>query len=822
VEVNGVGNTGVTKEEPAAAPAFRVEVSGAGPQKIIPEPNVLDKFNSYTYQASIYLLTPTQFSLFQDGNRIIPDSQLLFQSGGKAAGTGNKFFDNDFYLDNITIETLLPGKFTNGAHYATDIKFTITEPMGITLLDRLKNAVAAQQTNAAGSWAVAQYLMKISFFGYDEKGNLVSPGTPVTAGATQNSKAVIVKYIPFMIKELNWSVGSKLVSYDFVASPIGQVTAGSSALGTITSDFQITATTVGELFGADPADSAVSAPPTASAAKKKTKTGLAGALNTQAEKAQLQSGFREPDTYKIVFVDAEDIRTAYVGAVEQFVNRKSSPMAPAATQSAQVLDSSKIPGGPTTRWSVPIIAGMSIVKILDLIIRNSTYITSKQITNNQSDGSTKQNSNGDPPMWYLITFSASPVTDTIDPMRNDFAYDMTYTITRYAIPNLHSDRFPSLKTFPGLHKEYKYWFTGENTSILDYSARFDSLYTLTTNGFGGSSVASNMSIQQSASRNDLWSDDKWAMKRAYAPRSSQAVGYGENNLNEGSANAAEYLYSPTTLKTSKIKIIGDPAWIQQGSVLGPINSNGFAKAASQGFLPDGTISFDTAQVLYEIAWQRPEDYNIGTGLADPYAKTFQKYGEREPLQSNIYQAIKVVNEFRNGQFEQTIDGTICLFNKPKGDTPIAVKSNETSVTNSRTQAQSATQSNAFGNGTNPSLPSAAAAASLTPAAATSTGTMAAPVLSQDAQNNGPNIPATSAEQYAAVDNARSPITEVPNIVPALPPAPVTSNGQTIGGYGFGAVLNSPPVLVPGAGRTSIDTLQAAAVNVPPYLTRRDP
>jgi hypothetical protein len=311
------------------------------------------------------------------------------------------------------------------------------------------------------------------------------------------------------------------------------------------------------------------------------------------------------------------------------------------------------------------------------------------------------------------------------------------------------------------------------------------------------------------------------MKRAYAPRSSQAVGYGENNLNEGSANAAEYLYSPSTLKTSKIKIIGDPAWIQQGSVLGPINSNGFAKAASQGFLPDGTISFDTAQVLYEIAWQRPEDYNIGTGLADPYAKTFQKYGEREPLQSNIYQAIKVVNEFRNGQFEQTIDGTICLFNKPKGDTPVAVKSNETSVTNSRTQAQSATQSNAFGNGTNPSLPSAAAAASLTPAAATSTGTMAAPVLIQDAQNNGPNIPATSAEQYAAVDNARSPITEVPNIVPALPPAPVTSNGQTIGGYGFGAVLNSPPVLVPGAGRTSIDALQAAAVNVPPYLTRRD-
>lgn len=819
----GFGKPAATKEDPA--PVVKAQVSGVGPKKIIPQPNVLDKFSSHTYQASVYLLTPTQFIDFQNGNRIIPVSQLLFQSGGKAAGTGNKFFDNDFYIDNITIETQMPGKQTHGAHMAIDIKFTVTEPMGITLLDRLKNAVAAQQPLSKSSWAAAHYLMTISFFGYDQQGNLVSPGTPVTAGTTTNPKAVIVKYIPFVIKSVAWSVSSKLVTYEFTGAPVGQVTGGSSSRGTGQSEFQITASNVGEFFGAYSTTSAALAQLVANRQPiPKSNTGLVYALNEQAKRAAKQSGFKQPDQYNIVLVDAEAINTAELGALETFKDKKRVEMGRPANVSPSSLESSRVTGS-TTMWSIPIPAGYPIIKLLDLVIRDSRYITSKQISTNTSDGDINANSNNtDPPTWYLITYSAVPLGNEIDPKRNDYAYDMTYTITRYAIPNLHSDRFPFLKTFPGLHKEYKYWFTGENTSILDYSARYDSLYTMTTNGYNGQSAEDLLVKQQSASKNDLYRDDIYAMKRAYAPRSTEPTGIGANNVNEGSANAAEYLYAPDTLATSRIRIVGDPAWIQQGSMVGPLGYNNFTTETELGFLPDGTISFDTTQALYEIAWQRPEDYDISTGLADPYAKTFQKYGEREPLQSNIYQAIKVINEFRNGQFEQTIEGVICLFNKPKklittsDDTTIVAS--ETPVQNSRTQAQSISQSNTFLNNTNTAA-APAAEASVVPAAALSTGTRPAPALETAGQNNGPNIPATTAEQYAAVDNARSPVTEVTNIVPALPPAPVTSNGQTVGGYGFGAVLNSPPVLTPGAGRTSLDALQSSAVNIPPYLTRRD-
>jgi hypothetical protein len=125
----------------------------------------------------------------------------------------------------------------------------------------------------------------------------------------------------------------------------------------------------------------------------------------------------------------------------------------------------------------------------------------------------------------------------------------------------------------------------------------------------------------------------------------------------------------------------------------------------------------------------------------------------------------------------------------------------------------------FGGTTNPSL--AASSASLTAPASNSSGTVAAPAPPLAVTANNSDTPSTTPEQFAAADQSRQPLQDVPNIVPALPPSPATSNGQTIGGYGFGTVVNSPPVLTIGAGRTSLDAIQLAAVNIPPYLTRRD-
>jgi hypothetical protein len=840
-------NTAATKEE--AASDVKVVVAGVGPKTIQPTPNVLDKLNSYTYQASVYLLTSTQYLNFQAGDRIIPNSQLLFQSGGKAPGTGNKFFDNDFYIDNITLETAIAGKQTQGAHMATDIKFTVTEPLGITLLDRLKNAVAAMQPAVKSNWSAAHYLMTISFFGYDQTGNLTTPGTPALGDVVANPKAVVIKYIPFMLAGVNWTVSNKLVNYEFSGSPIGQITAGSSKNGIIKFDLEITANTVEEFVGGKGADVYTAISPSAAdpgqtfrsnsgggganapsntvaaptvVEKARGRGGLVYALNLYARIYKDESGFEIADEYEIVFVNADEIKQAQLKPRPTKGDKTSTQMGATPSTDPNNLVSSKIPVS-QDRISISIPAGMPIVKLLDQTIRNSRYITNQMSGYDTPDGDTLTGPSSRTPSWFLITYSATPIGNSIDPIRNDYAYKMRYTITKYSIPNFHSTRFPASNAFPGLHKKYKYWFTGENTSVLDYSANFDSLYNLTVSGVGDKTAQDMIRSQNSASTNDLFRDESfYAIKLGYNPRSAFATGTGAGATNEGSANAAEYLYSPATQGSSRMRIIGDPAWIQQGSLVFPISSDNFQKETDMGFLPDGTISFDAGQVLYEIAWQRPEDYDIGTGLADPYAKTFQKYGDREAIQSNIYQAVKVISEFRGGQFEQTLEGTICIFRKiaPLNNNNYATIT-ETPADNQRTVAQTASVSNRFANaGTAGNTPLPASATSLSAPASNSTGTVPAPVTQMAVQST--NVPGTTAEQFAAVDSSRQAISDVTNIVPALPPSPVTSNGQTIGGYGFGTVLNSPPVLTAGAGRTSLDALQSAAVNIPPYLTRRDP
>jgi hypothetical protein len=151
------------------------------------------------------------------------------------------------------------------------------------------------------------------------------------------------------------------------------------------------------------------------------------------------------------------------------------------------------------------------------------------------------------------------------------------------------------------------------------------------------------------------------VKINYFPTSTESNKGADNNANEVGANASEYLYAEDGANGSgtDLRIIGDPAWIQQGSLTGRLtNGKDFS---IQPFLPDGTINYDASQVMFEVSWQRPEDYDLSTGLADPYARPGN--ASRQPQQSNVYVATKVTHEFRGGKFEQVINGA--LFNYPK-------------------------------------------------------------------------------------------------------------------------------------------------------------
>jgi len=155
-------------------------------------------------------------------------------------------------------------------------------------------------------------------------------------------------------------------------------------------------------------------------------------------------------------------------------------------------------------------------------------------------------------------------------------------------------------------------------------------------------------------------------KYAYSPRSNASSQQATGKEFEIGANAAEVIYSPGDLAEAKVKIIGDPAWIQQGSLFRDASQ---IISTSTGFDPDGSISFDSVMPMFEIVWQRPQDYDIDTGLADPYSVQPGEY-KRSPQQSRVYVAHTVTSEFTKGSFTQQLEGALYLFPVPGKDKPV--------------------------------------------------------------------------------------------------------------------------------------------------------
>ncbi len=710
-----------------APPTAAVNATETIEPNIQPRPNILDEFASYTYSASVYLLSPEQYEqILRTSNKRVDGYNLLFQSAGAAnnrggpratgeAGTAlpaaddagrNPFFDNDFYIDSITLETLPMGKGTNAVHNASSLKFTVVEPNGITLLDRLYDAVAnfePRSATGAVNYTAVSYLMVIRFYGYDSTGRAVQVrNREYDAEGTSDPQAVVEKFIPFRVAGINWSVGSKLVTYEWECTPIGQQIAGYTARGTIPYDVQLTETTVGKLlsgtaaysnqsapaanpgasttttaddprFGTrdDPRQgrgfsqttSAPPAPAKADAAPTDRKTlsaGLADAMNQFQTDLVKRGIYTYPDVYEIEFIGpgSEKIRDAALQSAGQ------NPIAQTASGRAATQD----PGGlrpatnsvDKTTKNFSVTAGQQMLQVIDMAIRNSSYVYDQALVIVDKDGTVKPNPNSrnQPVRWYNISMQAERIGNDLDPKRNDYPYKIKYVISPFVVKNLDSIYFPVPK-FSGVHKSYPYWFTGQNTAVLDYNEKLNGLYHLTISGeIPGNTNAQLLRERYTSSLADI-------IKYAYAPRSSESSAGAQGKTNELGANAAESLLSPSDIGEATIKIVGDPDWIQQGTIFRGANERSInAEVYNTGFAPDGSVSFDSQDILYEIVWKRPNDYDIFTGKADPYVRSSAKYNNYSAEQSRVFYCKKVVSEFRQGRFEQTLTGTLYSFPKP--------------------------------------------------------------------------------------------------------------------------------------------------------------
>jgi hypothetical protein len=213
--------------------------------------------------------------------------------------------------------------------------------------------------------------------------------------------------------------------------------------------------------------------------------------------------------------------------------------------------------------------------------------------------------------------------------------------------------------YPGLHKEYKYWFTGENTSIISFEQTFNNLYTNIVSGTVATTVAT-----QTANKNSL-------VRNTWQTRSDQSSQGADGRINEPAANMAGFLYDPSAWSRITLTIIGDPAWLAQGgSSIGSAPS-GFSY---EPFLADGTINIDASTPMFEMSFNTPSDYDFETGIIKPTGNDTpvgqQLIGKnvKNASETFIFTGVSVKHEFKQGKFTQVLEGSGAnLFKTPAGE-----------------------------------------------------------------------------------------------------------------------------------------------------------
>jgi len=630
---------------------------------IVATPNRLQGLASMTYSASIYLMNVEEYTNLLISNKKVlpPNTQCIIQSGGINKAERNQYFDVDFYIDDIWIESLVGSQSGAKAHNATQMSFTITEPMGITFLNRLRLAVKehSELTGVELNELSQNFLMVIRFYGYNDRGELIRSSDLGISEVASDPQAIVEKWIPFQITDLRYFIDKKAVTYQIKAICPTTGIPFSQMYATIPFNVEISSADVGTLFNGpvsytnnansaknatgeqpDAAQQAPAPPPKAGAVSDRSViTGLAQALNKFEQELAAKNGYEIPNQFEIILEDVpglKDARMARPGTQD----KSRSPMNQSENAANKFLSSKSKYDKNTKTYSIT--AGTQIVQLIDLVMRTSSYITSQQnIIIDEETGEVKPQASAATVQWFRVRSRAVPLG--YDSKKRDLSYKITYTISRYQINNPLSAYFPEA-AYRGVHKIYNYWFTGQNTEVLDFKIDVNANFFLT---IGNDGLEPNRA------------SGRWFEKRAFQASPNESTQGGNLNSQVPAASLSERLYSFADIATNELTIIGDPDLLQQSTIF--YNNDIDLKP----FMKDGSVNYDASEVLYELRFNPPTDYDLTTGLVpvrDFNVAQSPVTKETNLPQESIVWAIAVVhNYFKAGRFTQKLMGMIRQF-----------------------------------------------------------------------------------------------------------------------------------------------------------------
>lgn len=615
-------NPPIEQPEPTSKLKAAQPTVNIAPEQVLeftPRPNILSEYSTSSYTVSIHILSNEQASDNWFLSNSIPANQQIIKTGGLGHNDRNKFFDVDFFIDDIEITSLIGTKAGGRVTNATDIRFKIHEPYGLSFVERLSHAVNDITGNP--NYPTQPYLMTLQFYGYDDDGKVVNSGVPIS-----------VKKIPFIFSNVTFRVAGKGVEYACEAYPWNQL-ATTAAHATIHHETEIVANTVEQFFNSGT-----------------TKTpGLAEQLNKEQVNIAKEHGI-VPDEYEFIVATSNAGNSIGKGTLKKPGDaiKKQTSMSNATNANPNAEAPSKHIINTNARTTA-IKAGQNIIELIEQVVRNSSFITDQaRIQFNQNPNAAEKRTNQRPPgvlQWFRVLPTVSIIK--YDKKRNANAHKFTYVIEPYTVHDVNTPEFTATK-LKGVHKQYDYWFTGENSEILSFEQEYNYAYYTT---FGSTSGTADV-IEKNSKAAKTFTAQAQAQ---YAVNPNESTQSAETQSVKLAAQAASTLYSISDIARIEMKILGDPAWLQ-AELFAPTGKPSVLTA----FTEDGSINGNVGEVMLNIKYNIPTDYDLDTGLQNPLANNNNTVGNSDQLFnrtfSQNYLASQVIHKFSDGLFTQQLSG----------------------------------------------------------------------------------------------------------------------------------------------------------------------
>jgi len=592
------------------------------------------------YNTNDYL----QDSIVQGNNKDISKTDLVNSFNKNSSG------QFDFYIGNVTIESIVGGNPKTSMCPATNIEFVVTEPYSMNgFIEALQVASIACGND---SYVNGAFLLKMEFIGYPDDNEL--------------SDAVIIpnstRYFPFVIHNIDINVDESGAHYTCSAVPYNERALGEA--GTLQDEMKLVGSTVGEILET-----------------------FENNLNTSAEKiAEAVNGDgKNHDIYEIIIptrnndgtIDDSKVNTNIANAqvthllksaaAYQFTNLESLQN----KNKEEYVDYRSDPSNPVASFP----KGQTILDCIISVVRDSEYLP-----NIIKDNNNKIDANG-----FIDYFMVNVETEDLGVYDNKgirpffkyryivVPYKIHYTRIQPRLPN----KVDTSKIETLINRQYQYLYTGKNVDIKNFQLKFNNLYyqalplllgNKLTLPFNNTSIEGDNPTIANLVANSSGIDFS---KRYIPPAPIKAFVDFSTIYTAGQPNAKKASIDPyyelakavhqgilinVDQVTANVEIIGDPYYLitdNMGNQRHTLNPDGTVGA--------GEAPYILGDVHILLEFRSPFDINSPTGDLEFQTVAEADYDKKILTKteitkySGVFRVITLTSSFKDGEFTQSLE-----------------------------------------------------------------------------------------------------------------------------------------------------------------------